>query len=313
MPKGKGVGAAFDWWATEFEKRTQGRYKVETYASSTLISLPAALDSVKAGVAEVVMLPHQMFPTAFPLSSIASLPTLGFPMLNTGDYYVFWSALWDLYNNYPEIKTEFKNFKLLWPFGLDPYCLITKDKEVHNPTDFKGMKVGGSGQLMEIVTTNGGAAVAQVPPMAYTNMEKGVTEGSFLTLGQAWDYHIEDISKYYYRENFGNGLILMTMNLAAWNAMSPQDQKIMEESWFDASREFAKASVDAQSEGIKAVQAKGRKIIQPTADETKEWERGAEPAILKWRDDAVKLQVDSTTIDKILAAWKALRVKYIKK
>ena len=62
MPKGASVAKGFEWFGPEFEKRSNGRYKIEIYPASTLVAINAALDSVKSGVCEIVMTSVGSFP-----------------------------------------------------------------------------------------------------------------------------------------------------------------------------------------------------------------------------------------------------------
>jgi TRAP-type C4-dicarboxylate transport system substrate-binding protein len=231
MPKGASVARGFDWFGPEFEKRTAGRYKIEIYPASTLVSIAAALDAVKSGVCEIVMTSVRSFPKDFPLTQVASLPTLGFNPKTVDDYALSYKAAWEFINNNPEIQNEFKDFKLLFPVVLDPYNLVSKSKEVHSAADFKGMKVGGSGSKMEIVSANGGAAVQQIPPQTYDNMQKGLTDAAFISFAQVYDYRIQELASYFLAQDFGGGFILITMNWAAWNKMSAADQKILMDTW----------------------------------------------------------------------------------
>ena len=312
MPKGASVAKGFEWFGPEFEKRTQGRYKIEIYPSSTLVTINAALDSVKSGVCEIVMTSLGTFPKNFPLSSVASLPTLGFTPKTVDDYALTYKAAWEFINNNPEIQNEYKDFKLLFPLVLDPYSLVSKKKEVHAAADFKGMKVGGSGGKMEIVSSNGGAAVQQVPPNTYTNMEKGVTDAAFITFAQVGDYRIYELADYFYNQDFGGGFIIITMNWNAWNKMSAADQKIMMETWEAASRVCSEGSLESISNGKKAVLAAGKKITEPTAAESAAWIAGSDPTFKKWKDDSIALGVTSATVDKILATWTNIQTKYAK-
>ena len=66
MPKDASVAKGFEWFGPEFEKRTNGRYKIEIYPSSQLVSTAAALDAVKSGVCEIVMTSVGSFPQGFP-------------------------------------------------------------------------------------------------------------------------------------------------------------------------------------------------------------------------------------------------------
>ena len=313
MPKGVSLASGFEWWGPEFEKRTQGRYKVEIYPGATLVSIPAALESVKKGVAEVVMTSIGSFPKDFPLSMVVHLPTLGLPTNNEADMEKAYEATWELYNTFPKVQAEYKDFKLLWSFKLESFNLVSKRKEVHYPSDFKGMKVGGGGPQMEIVTANGGASVMEAPPQIYTNIDKGVTEASFLTFAHVDNYKLQEICNYYYEGDFGNGSLPILMNLQAWNAMSPADQKIMMDSWRDASKVCATGTITGRQKGKKVASDKGMKIVQPTADETAAWENAATTiAFKKWEDDAKSVGIDAGTIGDVLNGWKKIRAKYMK-
>ncbi len=312
MPKGASVAQGFEWWGPEFEKRTNGRYKVELYPSSTLVPIPAALDAVKKGVAEIVMTSTGTFQKDFPLSLVMSLPTLGFPLgPDIKDYEPAWEACWELINTVPEVQAEFKDYKLLWPFELNPYYLLSKKKEVHKASDFKGMKVGGSGQKMLLVTENGGASIHSIPPQTYMNLQKGVMEASFNAPSQIMHYKLDELIDYYYFQDFGCGTIVLLMNKEVWNALSPQDQKIVEESWREASQVSAKGmQVDAIG-GEEQVKKAGKKITYPTPEETAAWEKSSgEIVFSRWAKDAQDLGISAQATDKVLNAWKDLRKKY---
>ncbi len=312
QPKGASVARGFEWFGPEFTKRTDGRYKVEIYPSSTLVSITAALDAVKTGVCEIVMTSVGSFPKDFPLTGVASLPTMGFYPKTVADYSVTYDAAWEFIDKNPEIQNEFKNFKLLFPFVLDPYNLISKKTAIHSAADFKGLKVGGSGGKMEMVSGNGGAAVQQVPPNTYDNMQKGLIDAAFVTFSQVGDYHLYDLADYYYTQDFGGGFIIMMMNWDAWNALSSKDQKIMMDTWKDASKESAQGSMDSIAAGQKATLAAGKKITDPTAAEKAAWVTTAAPSFTKWRNDAIALGINAAVVDKMLANWTSIQTKYAK-
>jgi TRAP-type C4-dicarboxylate transport system substrate-binding protein len=313
QPKGASIAKGFEWFGPEFEKRTDGRYKIEIYPGSTLVSISAALDALKGGICEIVMTSIGSFPKDFPLTGVASLPTLGFYPKTVADYSVTYDAAWEFINNNPEIQNEFKDYKLLFPFVLDPYNLVSKSKAIHSAADFKGLKVGGSGGKQEIVSGNGGAAVQQVPPQTYDNLQKGVIDAAFVTFSQVGDYHLYDLCNYYYTQDFGGGFIIMLMNWDAWNAMSSKDQKTLMQTWVDASKESAQGSLDSIAEGKKATLAAGKTITDPTDAEKAAWITASAPAFKKWSNDAIALGISSATVDKILANWTNIQKKYTAK
>lgn len=308
MPKGKAVAAGFEWWGPEFERRTNGRYKVEIYPGSTLVGFAAALDSVKAGVAEIVMTAPAVFPKEFPLTIVTSLPTLGWPAGSVKNFHKSFAAWWELFNNTPEIQAEFKDYKLLWPYQLDPSNLVSKKKKVTRAEDFRGMKVGGTGHVMELVTAHGGARVHQIPPQTYLNLDKGVIDAAFLTFAMAGDYKIQEIAEYFYTQNFGSGTIVVLMNLETWNAMPPEDQRIMEESWRDAAEPCAQGMVEDHFKGMKLFKDAGRTVAKPTAEEEAAWGKASEIVFQKWIEDCKALGAGNP--EKILDEWRRLVKKY---
>ncbi len=94
--------------------------------------------------------------------------------------------------------------------------------------------------------------------------------------------------------------------------MSPQDQKIMEETWADANIECRKGSLAGAEEGKNNILAAGKKLTSPTPEETAAWQKAAEPIFNKWQEDAKKLGIDTPISAKILAGWKEIRAKYMK-
>jgi TRAP-type C4-dicarboxylate transport system substrate-binding protein len=315
MPKGASVGAAYEFFGPEFEKRTEGRYKIETYPGSTLIPVPAALDSVKKDVAQIVMTSYGTFPKDFALGNVVTIPTLGFPGNNADEMVGACKAAWEFVDTTPDAKAEFKDVQLVWTQVLDAYNLISRKKEIHLPSDFSGMKVGGpSAGGRDMVQAAGGAGVNFAPPESYQNLEKGVVDAAFLTMAQVEDYKLYEICDYFYRMDFGGGCHIILMNKDAWAKMPPADQKIMLETWPVAAKVGAQNSLVQVEKGLKSTSAlPGKKIYGPTADERAAWEKAAQVAIDKWASDAQALKIAPAVTDSVLAKWKQIRAKYLPK
>jgi TRAP-type C4-dicarboxylate transport system substrate-binding protein len=311
MPKGASIGAGFEWFATEFPKRTNGRYVVETYPSNTLIPSAGALEAIKTGAAEMMGTSTGTFPKDFPLSLVVSIPTLGFPGGVIDSYIQGSDALWELLNTVPEVKNEYKDFKLLWTYMLDPYNIVSKKKEIHSPADFKGLKIGGSGAKMDMVTAAGGAKVQMIPPESQQNLEKGVVDAGFLTMAQVKDYKLYEICDYFYLQDFGGGNYIIMMNQDFWNSMSSQDQQILMDTWRDANVVSGQSSMDNVQAGITAAKDAGKQVVKPTAAETAAWQEAAGVAVESWKSDAKALGMSDDLLSTVLAKWKEIRSKYL--
>jgi TRAP-type C4-dicarboxylate transport system substrate-binding protein len=221
-----------------------------------------------------------------------------------------WDAWWEFYNTIPEVQSEFKDFKLLWPYALGASQFMAKSKDFHKASDFNGMAVGGaSGCLMEIVKQNGGAEVSLMMPEVYMNLDKGVITGAFSSFGMSNDYNYHEICKYWYAYDFSCGILTLLMNQEAWNAMSAADQKIMEDTIKEANPIAAQASIDGTNEGRQKWLDAGRIINEPTPEEMAAWEKDCAPALECWVDTAKEAGVKDP--EDIFEKYKEIRAKYV--
>jgi TRAP-type C4-dicarboxylate transport system substrate-binding protein len=210
----------------------------------------------------------------------------------------------EMYGKFPQLQAEWKGVKLLGYHQLYPYILASRKKEVYLPEHFKGMKVGGTGAKMKLVSNAGGADVNQVPPDAYMNLDKGVADACFISWGQSWDYHLSEVARYFYDFSFSGGGFGIIMNLDAWNAMSGDDQKIFMEVLTRALEMGEDATYGDEEKGMKAAKDSGAIVRKPTDTEVAAWRKAAAPIIGQWIADAKKLGAKDP--EAILDEWQRL-------
>jgi TRAP-type C4-dicarboxylate transport system substrate-binding protein len=309
-PKGKSYGQGLEYFAEEFEKATDGRYKVETYPSNSLVTLTEALDATKGGKCEIVVSSVGMFQSQFPLNNIPSVTTLGWDPQSPDDFVDGWSAWRELINAFPEVEKEFDGLKLLNPMMMDPFFLLSKEKEIHLPQDFAGMKIGGTGYAGEIAKKYGGASVHQVPPQAYMNMDKGVIDACFFTFGMVNDYSMDELASYMYVMPFTQVQLILIMNQEAWDALEPADQETLMEVLDPSLKKSAQASWDSQGLGRDRWAKAGGTVAYPTDAERAAWQEAATIAINKWQNDAVALGIPRETTAAVYAKWKEIRKEH---
>jgi TRAP-type C4-dicarboxylate transport system substrate-binding protein len=312
-PKGKGYSAGEEWFGPEFEKRTNGRYKVEVYGMSTLVPINAVLDSVRKGVCQIGLTSTAMFHKDFPLSEVTSTPTMGWPGADEAMYQAS-DAAWTEFSKIPEVAAELNNgFKYLTNDVLVQSNLVMLSAPVHVPADFKGHKISAVGALSDVVTGNGGAAVAVVGPENYTNLEKGVIDGSFMSLVMATDWKVDSLASYYYMFDFGCGNMIALMNTDFYNSMSAEDKQIFAQCREDMKRPLYDFQENVWKDVQKVLAAESKTLTQPTAQDTAAWKKAVNDIMIpKWRADAKSVGVSDATLDKIYNAWLTIRAKYWK-
>jgi TRAP-type C4-dicarboxylate transport system substrate-binding protein len=312
-PPNKGYSPGMEWFAEEFPKRTNGRYKVETYGASTLVPIDAVLDSTKKGVCQIGTTSLAQFSKDFPLGIVQQMPGLGWPWpgRTPESLDAQAAAQWEFLSTVPEVADEFKDFVHLGPpFALETSYLIMIDKEVRKPEDFRGTKMAATGPSAELVEANGGATVAIVVPQIFMNLEKKVVEGAMANFTMATDWKYETLCDFFYMQDFGAGLICSLMNKEFYDSMSPEDQKILVDTWNECTqvtREFQKNST-VESKGI--LEAAGIELKEPTAEEAAAWQKAFEEVCVRgWKEDAASVGISEATCDKVLQAWKDIRAK----
>jgi C4-dicarboxylate-binding protein DctP len=312
-PKGKGYSAGEEWFGPEFEKRTNGRYKVEVYASSTLVPITAVLDSVRTGVCEIGLTSTAQFAKDFPLSMLTQLPTLGWPGADLAMYTASTEA-WMEFAKIPEVAAEVNNgFTFAWNDILNASNLVMKSKEVHYPADFKGTTIGAVGAIAELVTANGGATVAVVTPEIYMNMEKGVIDGCTMSMTMVTDWKVQTLADYFYMFDFGCGNMLILYNNEFYNSLPPEDKKIFDDTRMESWAVTRDLMIQTYSDSVAQLLAEGEKLTQPTADELAAWGDTVDDILLpKWKEDCKSVGLSDATIDKVYNEWMSIRAKYWK-
>ena len=312
-PKGKGYSAGEEWFGPEFEKRTNGRYKVEVYGFSTLVPINAVLDSVRSGVCTIGLTSTAMFAKDFPLSMGVMTPLMGWPGADEAMYQASDAAFIE-FSKIPEVAAELNNgFVYLTNDVLAQSNLVMLKAPVHVPADFKGHKVSASGGVTDVINQNGGAAVNVVGPDNYTNLQKGVIDGGFMSLVMATDWKVDSLADYYYMIDAGCGNMIAIMNKDFYNSMSDEDKQIFLQCRKDSNRPLWDFEEKQYVEARTTLQNEGKTLTYPTADDLKAWSDSVQSIIIpKWKADAASVGVSGDTCDKILKQWPAIRAKYWK-
>jgi len=212
-------------WAAEVERRTDGRVKVTVYTDQQLGKLPEMYDDLLRGTSDIAFILPVFIMGRFPLESVFHLPTLvpgdsADPTCTAIRTTVYEKYLTPLY---------FKDIKVLWTgrFGLNNLHMAAKP--VRKLEDLKGKIIGfGGGKTPPLVLKALGASPESIQsPDIYTSLEKKVIDGMLFPLDGLRGYKLSEVVKYVTRLDFGSASNFTAMRLAAWNSLSPADQKII--------------------------------------------------------------------------------------
>jgi TRAP-type transport system periplasmic protein len=265
-------------WCKEVTKRTDGKVKVQHYASNVLTSSPTIYDSVSQGVVDIGN--HVCGYTAgkFPLSEVLDFP-MGYP-----SGLVATRLMNEYYKKFA--PKEFDEVKVMFFHGPGPGMIHTKTKPVNKLEDIKGLKMRTFGSNAKLMSLIGGAPVAMPMPDAYDAISRGVADGYFGTYESLKGWKLAEVIKYT-TETFGVGYsstFAVVMNKAKWNSIPADQQKIIEQinaEWIEkCGAQWDQIDKDGKEFSLK----RGNKVISLSAEENARWAKAAEPIF----DDYIK-------------------------
>ncbi|WP_299083278.1 TRAP transporter substrate-binding protein [uncultured Ruegeria sp.] len=161
-----------DVWADKIEADSEGRIKINRYASMQLGGKPPELlDQVIDGVVDMTWNVIGYTPGRFPSTEVFELPFL------VSDARPASAAFWTMLEEDIAAR-EFADVKVLggWVHGPG---VIHANKEITTPDDFNGMKVrGASRQVNALLNTLGATPVGMPVPAVPEALSKGVIDGT---------------------------------------------------------------------------------------------------------------------------------------
>ncbi|MFC1868248.1 TRAP transporter substrate-binding protein [Thermodesulfobacteriota bacterium] len=207
-------------WAKMVEEATHGRVKITPYHSQTLTPLKATWGAVSSGTADIGQAMTGYFPGQFPLTDVMTLPFVGGPSATDNG-----RVMWQLYNEFPSIRAEYKGVKLLGFLATEAYPLATTKKPVRNLEDLKGLKIRSSGGGIAMTRALGAIPVSIPMPGLYLALQKGVVDGMWYSHESIVGFRQYEVTKYVTDVPSSCVIFWDIINLDTWNEFPPDIQK----------------------------------------------------------------------------------------
>ena len=176
VPEKSWFGNQHKWWASEVEKRTGGKIKVQIFWMESLVKWKDALPGIQSGMADLAWVSSTYFPSQLP--NYLMLDNL----FNFGDDYVAAVlGLIDTVDNEPNIKAEFvKEDIILIAPHISGHAPIGTKKCLNSVKDLKGKSLRTYGGVRTNFYTNLGANPIF---MSFSDMYEAIDRGTIDALG----------------------------------------------------------------------------------------------------------------------------------
>jgi len=228
MPTGPKAGYWEHCFKPLFDKikeLTEGRITYTVYFQNQLCSPVEYSDAVRAGIGDFAWAIHGYTPGKFPLSTVMELPFL-IPTPTVG---IGGPIFRDLYEEFPEIRAEYKDWKLLW-LELHMAADIHSRKPITSLDQLKGMKVltQPSESKIELMKLLGATPINMDVSDFYTALSRGMADAAFMAWGAYEATRMYELTSCHYLIAALPVACYYIMNKDTFNSLSPFDQKIVE-------------------------------------------------------------------------------------
>jgi C4-dicarboxylate-binding protein DctP len=272
------------------EAKTKGRIKVELYPDGSLYKGIDLLQAVVRGDADMTTLVSAYWAAISPKISAFDLP-YAFP-----SHEAFYKAADDAELAATAFaEMEGKGVKVLAMLPYDYVVPGSRDSALIKLEDFKGQKMRAIGKINSATLQAFGATPVPINiTEVATSIQQGVINGLNTPVDVYSAYKLAGIIKHVNYAKYYFAFYPWAMNKKAWDALGPEDQKIVEETVKEVAKAHRARARKAATDAIAALKAGGVSVHEQTADERKAWEAATTKV---WAD--AEAQFGKPLIDKL--------------
>lgn len=209
----------------ELEKRTNGKIKVEQHYGGELVGLFDVYDAVLKGTVDIAKILPTMFADKFPMDGITIFQPVNIKTYRAGQAWL------DLYNEFPDMKAQYKNTPLLGFAPMPCSGLATTSKvKITKWEDCRGLKAPGAGPAPESRQKAVGMVPVSIqPPDCYMGFKTGTLDVIASALMSLKDFGWNDVLPNVTMVNINGGPWSYVISQQAWNKLPSDVQKVMVE------------------------------------------------------------------------------------
>jgi len=250
-------GIAIDTFAKEVEKRTGGRYKVQTFYSGSLGGERESIEAVQLGTQELAFSSTGPVPNFVPETKILDVPFLFRDKPHAR------AVLDGPIGQEMLTKFDAKGFKAL-AWAENGFRHMTNSKRAVNvPEDLKGLKMRTMENPVHIAAYKG-LGIITTPmafPEVFTALQQGTVDGQENPLSVIMASKFDQVQKHLSLTGHVYSAAIFLMNKASFEKLSATDKQ----AFIDAAKEGTKANrarVDEDdAKGVTELRAKGMTVI----------------------------------------------------
>jgi C4-dicarboxylate-binding protein DctP len=274
--------AAEEYFASQVEKLSNGAMKVQIFWSGALGGVQkAALDTVRAGGAEIAAISTSNFSTMNRTWSLFDMP---FVFDGPQALYKFMDS--PEFDALKKDTAQKQGVRYVFTWYDNWRHLVTTKRPIHVPDEMKGAKLRTTGSPIETAydVAFGAKPTAVDWGETYLALKNGLVDGYFIGYTTITNFKQNDAVKYGTTLNVVPIVVGMFMNESFYQKLSPENRKVIDEAGRLA--ELADRKVDEENDKAsrKQLQGEGFVIHDPTPAEKALWVEKAKPVYTQFEN-----------------------------
>jgi tripartite ATP-independent transporter DctP family solute receptor len=257
-------GVGIDVFAKEVEKRTAGRYKIQTFYSGSLGGERESIEAVQLGTQELTFTSTGPVPNFVPEARILDIPFL-FRDKTHARHVLDGQIGQDML-----VKFEAKGFKAL-AWGENGVRHMTNSKRAVNaPDDLKGLKMRTMENPVHIAAYKG-FGIVPTPmafPEVFTALQQGTVDGQENPLSVIMAAKFDQVQKYLTLTGHVYSPAIFLMSKGAFDKLSAADKTAFLESAKEAAKANRARVDEDDAKGVAELKSKGMSVVE-NVDKTK--------------------------------------------
>jgi TRAP-type C4-dicarboxylate transport system substrate-binding protein len=256
------------WWADEIKKRTNGEVEIKLFFGGALGKAQENLPLLQEGAIDIAMMSPGYFPAQLPFHAAPNSIPMAMSKVDEAT-----ELMERLMAEVPAFDDEARanGVKTLFFHHLNPYELVCKD-QITGVADMQGKKMRTWGKaLPQAVEAVGATPVTLFLPEIYEGLARGTVDCIPFSVDLVLNYKMYEVAKNIHRITIWEGPTNATwISLKAWDKLSADQQKILQEVSLEAMRKDRDATIAAGEAAIAELEAKGVQFHEfPAAEEAK--------------------------------------------
>lgn len=258
--------AMFNDFAARVNERGAGMIKIDPILGPEAIPSREMANALTEGVVDVAGLPPAYYQDLVAEADALQLATV------SPDEQRENGAI-----DYLQERFHAAGWHFLAQYGYDLKFHLFLNEPVSSISDFEGYKLRTTPTYRHFFDDLGAVQVETSRGELYTAMERGVVDGYANVMSEVAPAGWDEVTKYRVDPGFYRPIVTITMNLESWNALTPEQQAILEEvaaevetsmsaEMGDQDRAAGQRMVDSGMEVITLEGAEGEKLEQMALD-----------------------------------------------